>query len=173
MPEREQTSTDVRPSGTEAVARRYFELISEHDFEAAGALWEPGALDRLPGHDLVAPGDIVEYFSGLVRAFPDFRFEVLEQVTEGDRSVARWRITGTFDGEGSFEGLEPNGSRVELEGADVAQVRDDRVVSNLAYFDSAEVARQLGALPPRGSLAERGMTAALNLRTRVAARLRR
>ena len=39
-------------------------------------------------------------------------------------------------------------------------------------MNGTEMLRQLGALPPAGSLPERAMTAALNLKTRLARRLR-
>ena len=39
-------------------------------------------------------------------------------------------------------------------------------------MNGAEMARQLGALPPAGSGAEKAMTAALNAKTKALARLR-
>jgi hypothetical protein len=79
----------------------------------------------------------------------------------------RWHATGTFDGEGKFEGLLPNGRSIDVEGCDVLTVRDGKVVRNDAYLNGAEMARQLGALPPAGSPPERALSAALNARTRV------
>ncbi len=40
-------------------------------------------------------------------------------------------------------------------------------------MNGAQMAQQLGALPPAGSLPERAMLAALNLKTRAARALRR
>jgi hypothetical protein len=47
------------------------------------------------------------------------------------------------------------------------------VLDNRAYTNGTELARQLGGLPPAGSVAEKGMLGALNLKTRVAGRLKR
>jgi hypothetical protein len=55
----------------------------------------------------------------------------------------------------------------------VLTVRDGKIQHNDAYMNGAQMARQLGALPPQGSLPERAMTGALNLRTRAARRLGR
>jgi hypothetical protein len=52
-------------------------------------------------------------------------------------------------------------------------VREGKLVDNQAYSSGTQIARQLGALPPQGSAAERAMTGALNLKTRVAGLLRR
>jgi hypothetical protein len=79
----------------------------------------------------------------------------------------RWRATGSFNGSGSFEGLEPNGASVNVQGCDVLTVRDGRIQRNDAYMNGVEMMRQLGALPPAGSAPERALTAALNLKTRV------
>jgi hypothetical protein len=81
----------------------------------------------------------------------------------------RWHATGTFSGSARFEGLDPNGAGVDLEGCDVLTVRDGKIVRNDAYMNGAEMMRQLGALPPAGSAPEKALTAALNLKTRVGA----
>ena len=46
-------------------------------------------------------------------------------------------------------------------------IRDGRIQRNDAYLNAADLARQLGALPPAGSPIERLMTAALNVKTHV------
>jgi hypothetical protein len=85
----------------------------------------------------------------------------------------RWRATATFDGTERFEGLEPNGASITIRGCDVLTVRNGRIQRNDAYLNGIELARQLGALPPAGSAAERAMNAALNLKTRLGAAIRR
>jgi predicted ester cyclase len=164
-------SADQSP---EAVARTYFEAVAARDIDAMAACWEAGSLDVLHGiAELRVPDEMRAWFGGLFAAFPDFRFEVLEVMTGGEKAAVRWQATGTFDGSGSFEGLSPNGRGVDVEGCDVLTVRAGRVVRNDAYLNGAEMARQLGALPPAGSLPERALTGALNLKTRLLTRSRR
>ena len=50
----------------------------------------------------------------LLRAFPDFRIEVLGTVAEGDYVVSRWRVTATHTGEGF--GLPPWADRSPFRG---------------------------------------------------------
>lgn len=159
------------PTTTEEVARRYFAAVAARDVEAMVACWRPGGVDRLHGQaDLVAPDGVRAWFGELFAAVPDALMEVVSTTTEGDRCAVRWRMTGTFAGPGSFQGLAPTGSRLDVEGCDVVQVADGLVVGNEAYVDGMTIARQLGALPPRDSGAERGLTALTNLRTRLARR---
>ena len=85
--------------------------------------------------------------------------------------AVRWRARATFAGPGSFMGFEPNGARVDIEGVDLVRVRYGRITVIDAYMNGAELARQLGALPPQGSATEERMAKAFNLTTRVKRRL--
>ena len=138
------------------------------------ALWEPGGIGNIHGVAVLrAPDTYSEWFGALFTAFPDFLFEVLDVVAEGDRAAVRWRATGTFDGSGKFEGMLPTGESVDIEGCDVLTIRDGKVTDNQAYMNGMDLARQLGALPAQGSAQDRGMLGLLNLRTRAAGALRR
>ena len=159
------------PATTEEVARRYFAAVAARDVVAMVACWRAGGVDRLHGQaDLVAPDGVRAWFEEMFAAVPDAVFEVVQTTTEADRCAVRWHLTGTFAGPGTWQGFLPTGGRLDLVGCDVVQVADGLVVGNDAYIDGMTIARQLGALPPRESGAERGLTALTNLRTRLARR---
>ena len=158
------------PSTTDAAAigRAYFEAVGRHDLDAMTAFYEPGGTGEIHGLvELRVPGSYRAWFGDLFAAFPDFELEIVEVIAEGDKAVVRWRANGTFSGSARFEGLDPNGARVEIQGCDVLTVRNGRIQRNDAYLNAADLARQLGALPPAGSPIERLMTAALNVKTHV------
>ena len=162
------------PSEAAAVARGYFEAIARQDVEAMMGFWAPGGIGEIHGLvELQAPGTYSDWFGNLFRAFPDFHFEILELVAEGEKAAVRWRATGAFDGDTRFEGMDPTGAKVDITGFDLLTIRDGKIQHNDAYMNGAQMAQQLGALPPTGSLQEKAMLAALNLRTRIARRLRR
>lgn len=161
---------DSEPADAATVARTYFEAVAAQDLEAMVAPWQPGAPDVIHGVvEMRVPEDLRSWFGNLFAAFPDFRFEILDITATGEKAAVRWHATGTFDGTARFEGLDPNGASVDLEGCDVLTVREGLIVRNDAYMNGAEMARQLGALPPAGSAPEKAMTAALNLKTRLLA----
>lgn len=161
--------TTAAPKDTATTARRYFDALAARDLDAAVACWAPDGLDHMIGlTELAGPEAVRGFFSELFAAFPDFGFEVVEQVTEGDRSAVRWRAAATFAGPGSWQGIAPTGTRIEMHGCDVCTIRDGKLVANFAYTDSMTLARQLGMMPPQGSAAERRMTGAFNAKTRAA-----
>ncbi len=161
-----ETKPKPRAKGPTTVARAYFEAINDRDLDAAAALWEPGGIDSLDGiAELRVPGEFKPWFRTLFAAFPDFSFEVVAVAASKELAAVRWRATGTFDGSGRFEGMDPNGAAVEIEGCDMLTIRDGRIVSNHAYMNGAELARQLGAMPAAGSVAERAMIGAFNAKT--------
>jgi glyoxylase-like metal-dependent hydrolase (beta-lactamase superfamily II)/predicted ester cyclase len=159
-------------ASTAEIAKQYFAALSAHDLDAALAVWAPGGIDRMVGADeLVAPEGIRDYFEQVYSAFPDFTLEILELTTSRSRAAVRWRVRATFAGPGTFQGFEPNGARIDLEGCDVVSVHDDLIQHNDAYLDSGDVARQLGLLPAVGSPAEARLAKLANARTRLMAKV--
>jgi predicted ester cyclase len=171
-----RTATKKQSAETAEVARSYFDAVGRHDLDAMEAHYRPGPIGRIRGMvelETGPGGNYRAWFTNVFAAFPDFKFEILDLIAEGDKAAVRYRITGTFNGTARFQGLEPNGASVDVEGCDVVTVEDGHLVDNQAYLNGTEIARQLGAMPPQDSLPERGMTAALNLKTRATKRLRR
>jgi glyoxylase-like metal-dependent hydrolase (beta-lactamase superfamily II)/predicted ester cyclase len=155
-------------SSTDNVARRYFEALGAHDLDTAVACWRPGGVDRLVGsQDLVAPEGIRTYFSELFAAFPDFSFEILQEIVDGPHTTIRWRARATFAGPGRFQGIAPNGARMQVEGCDVVTASDGLIDHLDAYMDSGEIARQLGLLPPLQSKAQARLTKLANARIKA------
>jgi len=67
------------------------------------------------------------------RIFDDLRFTTKQQVSEGDRVVTHWMLTGSFRGRG-----------VEFSGVVISRFEDGRIAEDWAFSDTIEVAKQLG-----------------------------
>ena len=148
------------------VVDEYFEALARRDVEAMAGMWAPDGTDHIAGQvDAVGPSGVREYFTELFAAFPDFALTVRATVAEGDRKAVHWTATATHLG--PFWGVEPTGARVELEGIDLLEARDGRLVRNDAVPDSLSVARQVGLLPRAGSAAEQRLFGAFNAKTRM------
>ncbi len=166
-------TTPADATNARAVVQAYFDAVAARDVDAMAACWEPGGEDRLVGMvELEVPDGLRTWFTSMFEAIPDFRFEVVDMVVDGDRAAVRWRARGTFDGTGRFEGVAPTGASLDVEGCDVLTVRDGKLVANHAYTNGMDLARQMGVMPPAGSAAERAMLAATNAKTAARDRIR-
>jgi steroid delta-isomerase-like uncharacterized protein len=169
-----ERATEQKPKvpGPGRVARAYFDAVAARDPDAMVECWAEGGIDRLAplNRDLRAPDEVRSFFVQTFTAMPDMHFEVLDLVAARNQAAVRWRATGTFCG-GSFEGIEPTGSRIELEGIDLLTVENGKIQHNDAYYDSAQFGRAVGLLPPADSPMERRMAGAFNARTRLVQRL--
>ena len=151
---------------------RYQEAWAARDPEAVSActheevVWvDPAAADPLHGR-----GAVAWFVEASVRAFPDLAFSEpgAPAVAEDARAAyVPWRMTGTNTGPIDPPGFAATGRSVELTGIDVWQFRDGLIWRYEAVYDFAELARQLGLLPPRGGTAESLMASAQRLRSRL------
>lgn len=149
------------------VARSYFAAAAARDAAAMAAHWlEDGIDDFTISGPMRGPAEVRAFFEEVFGAIPDFDMRVERVVEEEDRAAVLWRGTGHFSG-AHFQGIAPTGSFVEQRGLDVLEVEDGRLRHNTAYSDGLTMARQFGMLPPAGSAADRAMTKAFNLKTRL------
>ena len=157
---------------TRTVARSYFEALGRADRNAQTDWYADDASGRIYG--VIGPAGKAEmrsFFHELFDAFPDFNLQILDLVVEDDRAAVRWHSTGTFSGSRGFQGLAPTGKQVDIEGCDMVWVKDGKIARVEAYYDTTSLARQLGAMPPKGSIGERGMLAVVNLGTKARAEI--
>jgi glyoxylase-like metal-dependent hydrolase (beta-lactamase superfamily II)/predicted ester cyclase len=160
--------TRTPASEAETVARGYFEAINARDLDAAVAMWADGGRENVRGQvDVIAPEGVRAFIGDLLGALPDLRFEIVSTTTEGERCGVQWRLTGTFAGPGTINGVTPTGHPIALEGLDLLSVRDGLIQGNEAFTDTMTFPRQIGMMPPLGSGAEQRMMAAFNLKTRL------
>ena len=135
------------------------------------ACWAPDGVEHIQGFfDGVGPEAVRGFFADMFAAMPDFELSVQQQVAEGNKVAVHWHATGTFSG-APFQGLEPTGSRVRLEGLDLLRVENGLIVRNDAYSDGMSFAREIGVMPPQGSKQEQRFNVAINARTRAARRI--
>nr|MDQ5808361.1 ester cyclase [Actinomycetota bacterium] len=164
-------TTSTSASAAE-LAREYFSSIGvERD---AQRRWyaDDAKVEILGTLEGAGKAEVVAFFDMLNDAIPDLRMEVLDVIGDGDKVALHWRMRGTFAGPGQFNGIDPNGARLDgLTGVDVLTFRDGRIVRNDAYTDNVTIGRKLGLLPPLGSPVEERMNKAFNARTKLARRL--
>jgi steroid delta-isomerase-like uncharacterized protein len=85
-----------------------------------------------------------------VKAFPDGKVETQEIWAAGDYVVMIARFTGTNDG--PLGDLPKTGKKVDLELAEISQLKDGKIVKMWRFRDNVTMAKQLGIIkePPAG-----------------------
>ncbi len=87
-----------------------------------------------------------QHFAQQMReAFPDLRFEIEEEMADGDRVATRYTMRGTF--QSTLMGLLPNGEEFAVQGIDTFRLRDGRVAEIHASYDTLGQMQQLGIVP--------------------------
>ena len=147
-------------------------VLNTHDPTPLRDFWTDSTVLRVPTGTRHGAEDIAAYFESVFAALPDFQVEVVALVEQGDDVFVQWHVSGHHTG-APFEGIEPTGRRVELDGFDHFTFSGEEPVSNFVVYDQMQFARAIGMMPPDGSAADRGMKAAFNAKTRLASKLRR
>jgi steroid delta-isomerase-like uncharacterized protein len=118
------------------------------------------------GLELNTREEVVAWFRRLFDAVPDLQMDVEDVAIAGrpgrERATVRWHLTGTFSG-APYMGIEPTGRPIDLHGMDLLDIEDGRIAGNNIYYDQLTFARQIGMIPPEGSLGDQLMAGGFNL----------
>lgn len=128
-----------------AVARRFLEALwNRSNFAVVDEL----LASDYDGHSstvIRGPEGAISFIPRMREAFPDFRFEILDQIAEGDKVATRWRLIGTH--EGPFQGAPPSGMGVEMTGITIFRLADGKLVDGWTNEDVWGLLQQIGAVP--------------------------
>jgi len=124
--------------------RVWFDGLNRGDVNAADAAFAPDCVVHITGvaEPIRGVGPWKEFVGGFLRAFPDLRFTVEDQLIHGDRVAFRWHATGTHTG--PLGAAPPTGKTVALDGLIVDSVADGKVRERWEQFDQSLMLQQLG-----------------------------
>jgi ubiquinone/menaquinone biosynthesis C-methylase UbiE/predicted ester cyclase len=125
--------TATAAAHTETARRALEEVCSGRDPDGIPRDYHPDFIDHVNrftyrGHD-GARQSVALYLA----LFPDLRFEVDDQVSEGEKVASRWTLRGTH-----------KGRQVQLRGIVISRFEDARIIEDWAASDTLELVRQLG-----------------------------
>lgn len=143
---------------------RWYGAWNAHDIDAISAL----LTDDVRYEDPAAPADVLQgrgaveaYVRSAFNGIPDLHLEKLEEwVSDGGQVIASYfRFAGTFTGAAETPGLPalaPTNGRLALLGMDRSEIRDGtHVARHQIFWDTTELGRQMGLVPPRNSSMEK------------------
>lgn len=130
-----------------ATMRKTYELINAGDIAGFGDLVADDFIEHQggPGFPATKEGTL-EFFRAMLAAFPDMRMNVEDLIADGDKTVARARISGTH--EGSFMGIPPTGTTVDVQLIDIMRFDGaGQVCEHWGVADMLSLMQQLGVVP--------------------------
>lgn len=133
-----------------ATVRRFFEAFEANDEKALKEVLAPDLVAY--SHGAPGPQTREVHLQGIRLwngAFGETRFEIREQVAEGDQVASRM-VMRSVHNRGEFMGLAPTGKEVELPGTTFERVRDGKIVERRVTSDWLSMMQQLGLVPPPG-----------------------
>ena len=153
-------------------AERWLEVYNAHDVHGVLAMctpdirWEDPSLVRAgAGH-----ADVRHFLETIWTAFPDLLFTnpgPALRSADGTSAAIPWAAIGSMRGALVPPGLAATGNRVEFAGIDLWSFRHGKLCRYSAFYDTAQVARAIGALPERESAAERMLVWAQRIGVRM------
>jgi predicted ester cyclase len=116
------------------IARRALEgVCSGRDPEGLPLVYHPEFVDHVNALEYRGHEGARQSVALYKELFPDLRFVVEDQVSEGDKVASRWTLHGTH-----------RGRAVRLTGIVFSRFEDGRIIEDHAASDTMELVRQLG-----------------------------
>jgi predicted ester cyclase len=129
----------------ENLVRRYQKIYNHNDLDSLNEVVSEDLLPRsiMPG---IPPGleGAKAAHRILLAGFPDYQTIIEDIISEGDKVVARIKMTGTNTGE--FMGISPTGKQVSFTGIYIARIANGKIVGHWGEEDSVSLLQQLGVI---------------------------
>lgn len=124
------TQTDKRPQH----ARQALEQVcARGDLTRARELYAADFIDHVNSLEFRGQEGIAKSVAMYAAVFPDLRIDVVDQVSEDDRVVSRWTLSGTH-----------KGRRVTLPGITISRFHQDRIAEDWTVSNNLALLQQLG-----------------------------
>ena len=131
-----------------ALVRRFYDdAWNKHNPAVVDEIYAADWVDTsppIPGIPQTRDG-LKQFMGEYLRAYPDARITIEDQLVEGDRVVTRWTGRGTQTGQ--FMEMPPSGKRVAVQGVQIDRLSGGKIVESWTLFDQLGMLQQLGAVP--------------------------
>ncbi len=128
-----------------AIIRRTLDMINDRKLSQLAEFTHPdfkrhdlaGALPEVSGTG--GPADLMQ---SILRALPDFHYEIQQFVAKDDRIAVQLTGTGTHRGE--FLGVAGTGKRLEWNAINIYRFKDGKTIETWQLIDVWGLMRQMG-----------------------------
>jgi predicted ester cyclase len=136
--------TDVQESGA-----RFIKAFNAHDEDGMRVLTHPNATFSAPGDVQLRGVEATGYAIKWLRACPDGRLTVRNELVSGQWLVEEVLFEGTHQGPMDTQAgtLSATGKKLAIKAVMITRYESDLALETRLYFDQIDVLNQLGAMP--------------------------
>jgi predicted ester cyclase len=128
-------ATEPEQRDLAAIAREAIEVVCAGGLDRVAEFYDEDVVDHVNGMTFRGHSGARESLRFYQSIFTDLRFEVDDQVTQGDRVATRWTMLGTY-----------RRRQIALHGLAISRFRDGRIIEDNSVSDSLALPRALGVL---------------------------
>jgi steroid delta-isomerase-like uncharacterized protein len=113
--------------------------------------------------------DLIKFVNALATSYPDLKVDRSSDPIPSPReplAIARYTMTGTLSQTWPYTNMAATGQHMSVRCIDEWRFRDGRLAHNLTIYDCLDTARQLGIVPPQGTVQAKIMNKLQHLRAR-------
>jgi steroid delta-isomerase-like uncharacterized protein len=127
----------------EAIVRRaYEESLNDRNY----ALLKELVSEEYPVFlGVKGPAGFVKPVEGLIKAFPDIRWNIEDLFGADDKVVVRWQWRGTHSD--AFNGFAPTGKTITNEGMAILTLKDGKIINGVVQTDRLGFLQAIDVLP--------------------------
>ena len=119
-------------------------------------IWSNGQVKELD--KILAPDFVCHFINGIEwkgiegannsitshrKSFPDWKEEIVDMISEGDKVVTRYKSTGTQ--QGTFNGLDSTGKKVTIYETSIYRIMNGKIAEQWGFPDALSLNNQLEA----------------------------
>lgn len=142
-------------AGVGQAAKEFIEAFNAHDEQQIRESYAENVVYEAPDARVEGRDAATEYAMTFVRAFPDVRLTIRNQVEAGDWVALEVSFEGTHEGtlEGPGGAIPATNRRVTGKGAEFIRIEEGKVVEEHLYFDQLDFLTQLGVMEQEAATA--------------------
>jgi steroid delta-isomerase-like uncharacterized protein len=127
------------------IAKSFFDYFSKGEIKQIETLWTNDFKLHWPGKTSPLNKDESRALTqSYITGFPDLKFNVEDQISEGDLTVTRFTLTGTH--KGNFHGIPPTNSKMKTTGVCTHRIVNGKIAEEWVEVDALGMLKQIGAV---------------------------
>ncbi|OLC94218.1 MAG: ester cyclase [Acidobacteria bacterium] len=139
------------PADPKSIVRRLYEEVwNKRKLQLMGELVSPSHALHGPNvsGSSIGPEAYKRVVALFVAGFPDLRFAIEDTVTEQDKVVVCWTLSGTHKGE--YMGIPATNKKVSVGGITIHHIASGRIMDSYSSWDVWGMMQQFGVLKGLG-----------------------